>query len=278
MTESIRAFAGPLSQNPIWVFTPDEGELSTTIKDKLLSLDVSLIPFEIGVENRGFPFIGHASAIALAESEASGRTNILAWLAPNTVVLREPRSFLLSEGKSLGFRPVHHTLVGSRYDEPLDPFWTLVYRYCGVPQDRVFPMVTHVDGMRIRPYINAGILIVRPEKGLLQAWRDLFLKVYGDPSFQEFYEGDRLYTIFVHQALLSGVILSSLAKEELQELPPCYNYPLHLYFEDATEGRPSSLEELVTFRHEGFYEEPLWGDKIPAGEPLKRWLAEKVGV
>jgi N-acyl-L-homoserine lactone synthetase len=55
-----------------------------------------------------------------------------------------------------------------------------------------------------------------------------------------------------------------------------YNYPIHLYDEDATGRRPSGLEELVTFRHEGFYDEPDWEEKMPAREPLKRWIRERL--
>lgn len=277
LAESIRAFAGSLSQAPIWFFTPgDDKKLSAAVRDRLTALDVVLIPFGIDPEVLVFPFTGHAHAAALAEERARGQTDLLAWLAANTVVLQEPKDFLLRDGKSLGYRPVHHTLVGSRYDEPLDPFWTLIYRYCDVPGDRVFPMATHVDDTVIRPYFNAGILVTRPEKGLLGAWRDTYFRVYREPSLQEFYQQDGRYRIFVHQAVLSGVILSTLETDELQELPPVYNYPLHLYAEDVTDDRPSCLEELVTLRHEGFYEDPGWMGRMPAGEPLKRWLAERL--
>jgi hypothetical protein len=82
--------------------------------------------------------------------------------------------------------------------------------------------------------------------------------------------------VFVHQAVLSGVILSELGTDEVLELPPSYNYPLHLHGEDMTEGRPIAMEELVTMRHEGFYSDPLWFDRMPAGDSLKRWLVERL--
>ena len=277
LAESIRDFAGSLSQAPIWFFTPgDREQLSMAIRNRLSNLDITLIPFNVDPEVLEFPFTGHAQAAALAEERARGQADLLAWLAANTVVLQEPEGFLLREGKTLGYRPVHHTLVGSCYDEPLDSFWTLIYRYCEVPEDRVFPMETHVDGTMIRPYFNAGILVTRPEKGLLGAWRDIYFRVYREPSFQEFYLQDGRYRVFVHQAVLSGVILSTLEKDEIQELPPVYNYPLHLYAEDVTDDRPSCLEELMTLRHEGFYKDPGWMGRMPAGEPLKRWLAERL--
>ena len=277
LAESIRAFAGSLSRSRIWCFTPGHGEpLSKEFRERLDPLDVTLIPFQIDGEALGFPFTAEAQAAALAESEAQGEADILAWLNPNSVVLQEPRAFLLRDDRILGYRPVHHTLVGSRFDGPLDSFWTLVYRYCGVPGDRVFPMRTHVDDETIRPYFNAGFLIARPERGLLKAWRDTYLRVYGETPLQELYRRDGRYRIFVHQAVLSGVIMAALETDEIQELPPTYNYPIHLHGEDITDHRPSSLEELVTIRHEGFYEDTEWFEKVPAGEPLKRWFAERL--
>ncbi len=272
--ESIRAFAGSLSKVPIWYFTPElEKQISSELKNHLARLNVNLITFQLDREVLEFPFAGQVFAKALAEMTASSQTELLAWMNTNSMVLKEPKEFLLEEGKSLGYRPVHHTLVGSRYDEPLDEFWTLIYDYCKVPEERVFPMMTHVDGEMLRPYFNAGILVTRPEKQLFRKYRDCFLKVYKKPKLLEFYRLDSRYAIFVHQAVLSGVIMSSVPTEELKELSPGYNYPIHLYSEDITDNRPEGLEELVTLRHEGFHTDPEWEEKIPAGDHLKHWIA-----
>ena len=277
MADSIRSFAGTYSHAPIWYFTPEHGQqLSEAVRDKLLALDVSLQSFKISAEVLRFPFAGYVFAAALAESMACGQTDFLAWLAADTVVLQEPKDFLLQDGKYLGVRPVHHTLVGSRYDEPLDPLWALIYRYCGVPEDRVFPMMTVVDETRIRPYFNAGLLVTLPRERLFKAWCDTFLKAYREPSFQEFYRKDERYAIFLHQAILAGVVLATLTTSRIQELPPEYNYPLHLYTQDRTGCRPSHLEELRTFRYEQFFKDSEWMKKIPAREPLKQWFAERL--
>lgn len=277
LAESIRTFAGSLSQTPIWCFVPENGKpISTHAKEKLVDLNVTVIPFKIDYEIQQFPFADLVLATALAESMARGKTDLLAWLATNTIVLQEPKDFLLQDGKNLGFRPVHHTLVGSRFDEPLDPFWTLIYSYCNVPQGRVFPMMTHVDDVKIRPYFNAGLLVTRPDKCLFQAWRDTFFRVYQNSSIQEFYQQDMRYKIFIHQAVLSAVILSTFAAAEIQEFPSSYNYPLHLHKQDVTKHRPSCLEEVVTFRHEGLREDPEWINNMPAKDPLKRWFAKRL--
>jgi len=171
MAESIRAFAQSLAHAPIWLFTSEtQKQLSNAFRERLLALDVSLIPFRINREILGFPLVGDVSPAALAESKAANQAELLAWLGGNTLVIQKLKELLLPSNKTLGFRPVHHTLIGSRYDEPLDPFWTLIYRYCNVPETRVFPMMTHVDGTRIRPYFNAGLLVTRPVRRLLQGW------------------------------------------------------------------------------------------------------------
>ena len=277
LVESIRAFAGTLSENPIWVITSGSAQkISSFTKDRLQALDVNLISFALDESKLPFFFAAELQAIAFAELLAERDTALLAWLDSNTLVLNEPKEFLLQDTKSLGYRPVHHTLIGSRYNEPLDPFWTQIYGSCQVPQDRIFPMITHVDDTQVRPYFNAGILITRPTNRLFQSWHDTFFEIYHKPECQEFYRQDERYKIFAHQAVLSGVILSMFPAAELQELPSSYNYPLHLFSEDVSKTRPSTLEELITIRHEGFYDDPEWLKKIPARKALKNWISERV--
>jgi hypothetical protein len=242
----------------------------------LEALDAHLVSFVIDESKLPFFFADTIQAIAFAESMAERDTGLLAWLDSNTLVLNEPTEFLLSEAKSLGYRPVHHTLIGSRFEDPLDPFWSQIYESCQVPQDRIFPMITHVDATEIRPYFNAGILVTRPTNRLFRIWHDSFFELYKKPRCETFYQQDERYEIFVHQAALSGVILSMFPIEELQELSSTYNYPLHLFEEDISEKKPSTIEELVTIRHEGFYTDPDWIEKIPAQEPLKQWLTKRI--
>jgi hypothetical protein len=251
-------------------------DLSPKTRSKIDELDVTLIPLEIDSESSSFPFTKHAQAAALAESESIGKASILAWIAPNTLILQEPSEFILKEGISLGYRPVHHKLLGLTYDEPLDTFWSAVYEFCNVPDNRVFAMKPQVENLIIRPYFNAGCLVVRPERSLFQSWRDMFLKVYQEPVFMKSYQKDRRYAIFLHQAILSGVILSRMKINEIEELPANYNYPLHLYFEDATDSRPDSLEKCITVRHEGFYQDLDWTSKMPARKDLKDWIAKRL--
>ncbi len=272
--ESIREFAGDLSQAPIWCYVPESGgPISSTVKERLLTLDVQLLPFK---ESQRFPFMEHAQAASLAESRADGQEDILVWSATNTVFLQKPMEFLLQDGKSLGYRPVHHALIGSRFNEPLDPFWSEIYEQYNVPENRVFPMKTHIEEKEIRPYFNAGCLTTRPEGGLFRRYYESFLTTYQKSEFKEFYKKDERYLIFIHQAVLSGIILSELENRKLVQVSPFYNYPVHLYNEDTTKDQPSSIEKVITFRHEGFHADPDWEKKMPAGNQLKNWIKTKL--
>jgi hypothetical protein len=114
---------------------------------------------------------------------------------------------------------------------------------------------------------------VRPEAELLRAWHDAFFRVYRTPAFERFYQ-DRRYAIFVHQAILSGVLLSAVERQAMQELPTTYNYPLHLYAEDTTGDRPEALDELVTCRYEAWTD--LQALPLAAGEEYRAWLGARL--
>ena len=277
LAESIRDFAGSLAQSQIWIIIQGgEEQLSESVRERLTQLDVKLIPCRFPSEIIRFPLAVLPFAASISEAKSKDVTEYLAWLGSDTLVLRNPEDFILQNQKAIGVVPVHHTLVGSLYEEPLDPFWTRIYNFFKISQDHVFPIIAQVDGLKIRPYCNAGHMIVRPRLNILSTWRDSFMKIFQEPSFQEFFRKDERYAIFLHQAVLVGVILAALAPKKIQILPTKYNYPLHLYEQDVTNNRPGGLEELVTLRYESFFEDSGWEKRIPAKDPLKKWLKEKL--
>ena len=272
LMRSIRDFGGGFSEEPILCLYPEsERGLPDAFMDKAKQLKAEIQPFAPDNAIRNW-FADHACAAAFAESHAQENSSLLVWLSPNAVVVQEPSAFLLSQDVSLGYRPVHHALIGSRSEEELDPFWKLIYELCGTPHNRAFPMKTHVEDVRVRPYFNAGFLVVRPDRQLLREWKQLFASLVSDPRLESFYVKDRRYDIFVHQALLSGLILHKFSREEICELPPTYNYPVHLHKDDGTAQKPPTMDNTVVFRHEGFYENSSWTESFPASDELKEWL------
>ena len=275
--ESIRTFAGSLSDAPIWVFLPNTVEkLSNQSRECFNSLEVDLQPFESDPQTASFPFAGKVIASAAAETLAGRQTPILVWMDCGSMVIDEPAELLLDGGKKLGCRPVDHLLIGPPYDKPLDPFWELIYADCGVNHGALFPMITSTDQVKMFPYINAGMLVLRPENEILRQWRDTFLGLYRESRYQDFYQANRLYQIFIHQAVLAGCILANIQQGEILELSHLVNYPLHMHTQYPIDRRPQSLNELVSFRYEEFFTNPNWQEEIQVKEPLQSWLAERV--
>lgn len=234
-----------------------------------------MIPVALERDHSEFFFLPQLAGLAQVERMSEGETEILAWMDANTILLSEPEDFILPAGKSLAYCPVHHLLLGSRFDQPLDPFWRQIYQRCQVPPAKIFPMKPVIEDLQMRPYLNAGLLVVHPERGLFTRWYETFMSLYQLPVFQAFYEQDQRYAIFMHQAVLAGVVLGYLNYAELCELPQSYNYPLHLYEQHHASHRPASLDELVSLRYEDFSLDAGKPHKIPGNERLLKWLAER---
>ncbi|WP_455464588.1 flavin reductase family protein [Candidatus Hodarchaeum mangrovi] len=248
---SIREFGGKLANTPIWMFFDStESSPKSVTENKLNDLRVQLFPYTHEPNQERFPFLNWVFTASLAETKAKSKTKNLAWLSPETLILNEPFDLILQADKKLGFRPVHHTLIGSVITEEVDPYWKTIYNLCQVDATKIFPMRTHIDGKTIRPYFNAGCLVVNPNHGILNLWFEKFKEIFPRPEMKEFYKHNELYAIFTHQAILVGTVISKYDLDEIQELPFTYNYPLHLYHEAREELRPSSIKDLTTIRYE----------------------------
>jgi hypothetical protein len=273
LAQSIRTFAGRFADCPVWVLIPDSKHgIEVKNQRQLLELESQVIAFPIEERVLDFPLASKVVAAAAAEQLADGEGEILAWMDVDSLVIDEPDLMVLDQGTKLGYRPVDHTLIGSRYDEPVDPFWNLIYRFCRVSEDRLFPMTTTVDQVVIRPYFNAGLLVTRPELGLLRRWRDSFLDFYREPVWDKFFEESVLYRIFLHQAILAGVILTTVDHDEIIELSSRLNYPLHMHLQYPPSARAKSVDDLVSCRYDILLKDPEWQSKIPVGERFYRWL------
>ncbi len=253
MAESIRQFGGDMCGAPIWVYRPeDRSPADSILLKKAAALKVIIKPSRTPSEAGEFWFAGKVYASAAAETDADGKCIILAWLDPDEIFVQEPKEFMLAEGIDFGYRPVIHKVIGSIYAEPPDEFWSRVYSRLSVPESAVFPVVSPVDQLTLRAYFNAGVLIVRPERGLLRAWPGSFRTLYTDSVFVEWCRTDQRRAIFLHQAALAGHVLTRLKLSEMKELPSTYNYPAFFHDRYPTDKRPASLDDVAMFRHEFF--------------------------
>jgi hypothetical protein len=278
LASSVRTFGGALRSGTLRVLRP---AMSTAVDERLegrlAAMGAETVSFTLDDDEPDVPYAAKVAAAALAEAQADGEADLLVWMDPDTLVLQEPDMLLLPEGAVVGWRPVHHRLVGSPIDEPPDPFWSLVYERLGVEDEAVFSVTTAVDGRRIRPYFNAGLLVVRPQAGILRRWHDAFARLCDDAALRAFFIEDPLYHTFFHQAVLAACLLAAVPRSEMLELPPLANYPLHLLESIPAERRPWSLNDLVTCRYDSL--DVLlargWRAILRVDEPLAGWLDDQ---
>ena len=273
LARSLRTFGGEMANHPLWLMMPQKlQQFSESTRQALRELDVQVHRFEVPEEALKFPFGGKVYAAAAAEALASTQADILVWMDSDTLFMGEPAKFLLGENINLGYRPVMLKNISTLYDEPLNAFWNFIYERCETPVEHIFPMLTTVDGVHIRPQFNAGIMSLRPAKKLLDTWRDNFERFYQQPELTPYYDEHILYRIFVHQSILSATLLTMLHKDEMQDLGPRVNIPMFL------ETEPDAASNAVTLRYDefNFFEKPEWEKKVALNDAFKSWLQKQI--
>ncbi|MGD1047442.1 MAG: hypothetical protein ABR899_01665 [Candidatus Krumholzibacteriaceae bacterium] len=280
MTESIRDFGARVKDAPVWIYGP-AGLLKTNrdVVKKLVSLGAQVKASEAPGESAKVPSAGKVFTAAQAEREATGAAAVLVWMDNDTVVLKDPGDLLLAEGKSLGLRPVAYQNIGSLYAEPPDAFWSGLYRKLSVPASALFPMKTVADGKTLRPYFDAGLLVVRPERGIMKAWAESFSALCGDPDFAAMCGKSERTSTFLYEAVLAGAILNLVHQDEMVQLPEQYNYPL--FFKELYGGDREfhTIDNVVTLRYDVYFDKPGpgWGAKLKGPAATISWLEKRFG-
>jgi hypothetical protein len=280
LVESIRTFGGQFADAPVWIYAPASVLKSQGgLVKRCAGLEAETKPSDAPREALAFPFAGKVFAAARAEAAAKGAASILVWMDEDTVVLKEPRDLLLAQGASLGYRPVMHRNIGSLYSERPDAFWRRVYEKLSVPESAMFPMKTVADGATLRPYFNAGLLAVRPERGIMKMWAEAFAALYRDPVLAGMCAKDDRQRIFLHQAALSGAIMKHIKRSELTLLSDRYNYPLFFKEMFGADKEFDDVGGVVTLRYEGFFRNPStgWASRLKGPAETISWLEKRLG-
>lgn len=275
LAESLRAFGGRFREAPVWASIPDHFSLDETeIVDKLHSLGVDIRTCHTPEDARWFYYAGKVYAAGEAEIAATNKAEILIWMDEDTIVLSEPDDFDLGPGHSFAYRPVMHNRSGSLCDASPDAFWGRIYEKLSLTDEMLFPMVTPADKQTIRAYFQAGILVVRPERGILRRWPGDFELLYRDETLTAMCKDDPNKRIFLHQTALVGSIINTTDPEEMLELSDRYNYPL--FFEQGYGADESfdSIEDVITLRCVVREKNlaPDWRDKITGPPEKVTWL------
>ncbi len=272
LAKNLVRFSGHFNECLHWIFeipAPKAGS-------EVLPSNPNFIRFapSIPTDAARFPFADKVFIAAEAEQLAEeSLAPQLVWMDTDTLVMKEPQALILKEGIKIAIPPVHIQNISSRMDQASDGFWQLIYSHCRVSKNHIFQMTTVVDKIQIRPHFNAGLISANPQFGILRRWRDNFAGLYQDPRMVEFYEQDKRYKLYLHQAVLAATILNQCKRDEIKLLPNEYNFPLHLLDRMDEKDKPVWLNDLVTARYDDF-DQTGWQTALPIKEPFKSWLTD----
>jgi len=216
-------------------------------------------------------FAGKVCACARAEELAVPRVQSLIWLSPDCLIIKPPLLFDLGPSFDAAVRPVHIRNVGLGVTEPLDDFWKKICETVGV-RDIQTAVESFVDAQHIRAYFNSHALAVNPAKGLFRRWFECFESLVCDQEFQSSSCQDEHHQIFLHQAVLSALLVTSLDSKRTRVLPPDYNYPYNLHQSVPLDRQALALDDLVCITYEDRSLDPNVVDDIDIHDPLRSWL------
>ena len=274
MASSIRAFAGKFKDAPIWITVPVGHELKGDVAEKLAALNVEYVPIPAHEAIWKYPYASKPLASAAAETHAIGKTDFLVWIDRDGLVTGQPNAFLLPEGKLLGYRPTDMRNVGSPWGEPLTPFWQKIFTRFDIDEAKAFKFTSVVDEQRMYPYVNAGLLCVRPKAGILREWKADFLQHYMATELLAYAKESPVYYWLGHQALLTGTVLKMLTEDQMQLLPWGYNYPANLHHRFAPGKAVDTLDQVTSIRIDDLLSHEGWRKLFTPDDPILIWLAE----
>jgi hypothetical protein len=271
LVDSIRSFGGDLSRCKLWLFEADAARASRT---RYEGSGIRVLPLNVPDRLRRYLFSDKVYACARAEEMVDKRIQSLIWIDPGCLIIRPPTLFHLGRSFDAAIRPVHIRNVGLSTTEPVDGFWKKVYEVVGVKDVRS-AVDSFVDGQHIRAYYNSHAFSVNPSVGLLRRWTKCFRSLVLDQAYQARYCHDELHQIFLHQAVLSALLATSVEPARIRILPPSYSYPYNLHQSVPSEHRAPMLNDLVSVTYEDRSLDPAVVDDIGIREPLRSWLCDR---
>jgi len=141
-------------------------------------------------------------------------------------------------------------------------------------------MVTPADQDTIRPYFNAGLLVVRPEEGILRNWEKYFYQLSHDTLIRSMCEQDFLKRLFLHQTALTAAVLNHLNPDQLCLFSDKINYPVFFKEMFGASKEFVDITEAITIRHESYFRDPdpEWHNKLIGSADRIEWIEENLVI
>ena len=236
--DSIRLHTGRFKDCSLYALSPRAGHpISLDARRRLNDLGAH---YTDTILNTECPEYGPANrVIAAAYIEDLRRHDTLVILDSDTLFLREPCEFILPPDIDVAVRPVDvKGMSTGGPNDSCDAYWRDLCRSCDVDYDEIPWSESFVDRQRIKANYNGGLVVVRGRLGIMRCCADFFfgsirqgLRPHSESNSFRAGAGwvepaaGKLWGS--SQAALSLAIWST--SRRVRELPPTYNYPLHLH-------------------------------------------------
>jgi glyoxylase-like metal-dependent hydrolase (beta-lactamase superfamily II) len=204
------------------------------------------------------------------------------------MVLQPPNSYDLRDGAGAAVAPVTLNNVGQPASEPVDAYWGPIYERCGLDPKDAFTVETFVDSKSIRAWLNCGMFSVRADLGLFRQWATILEEFVRNEEYQRSAITDGVHKTFLHQAVISSLIVAQLDKSEIRMLPEGYNYPLFCHdlefttqtgdtYKIPASKRVDRFSDLTSmFSETLFLAHPDWVKYVPSiEEPMRSWMLDE---
>jgi hypothetical protein len=272
LIESIRTFGGSYSACPILVLISSPDTPTREIQ-RINGVQCRMLTSRNEIPQ--YWFAQKVAACYQAERiAAEEKIRSLVWLSARCLVVNQPDLFDLCPSFDAACRPVHIRNVGLPVDEPLDEFWSPIFESIGL-EDTELSVESFVDRQKLRPYFNTHLFVVNPSKSVFRTWQESFMAMVTDHDFQAGPCRDTQHKIFLHQAILSVVVVKLLVWDRIRVLPPEYSYPLHLHQDTPLEHRWETINTLVCPVYEDEFRYPATLNGIGIRDPLGSWLMSR---
>lgn len=268
LVDSIRTFGGPFRESEMWIFdvSPQRDLCGRMGVDR-----VEAFPLELPSGTASYPFAGKVTACARAEEMIAAANLTLVWISSDCLVLNPPDEQALTSPYQTAFRPVHIQNIGSSWGEPINEYWRMIYQSVGL-EKAPFSVTSFVDQVKLRPYFNSHTFSIQPSLGLMNRWLELFRQFVADETYQEGPCQPFQEKVFLHQALLSALVISELEEGEIRILSPPYSYPYNLQGDIPQDSQVGDIGKLVSLTWEGRTLDPRQVEDMEIGEPYRTWL------
>jgi len=273
LIKSVRELSANYRNCKIYVVLGDPENFPGT---SLMGKNVELLPLKMNKAFMDYPLAFKAFAAAQVEKIVKNKTETLVWFDPSVIVLNSLDALMLDKNTDVAVRPVtlSNTISIAPGVEP-NEYWAPIYRETGLRYKELPALWTIADNVAIQPYYNCEVYSINPKLEICEEWVRILTGLLNDTDYQNESCTTFVRKLFLHQAVLSGIITSKVPQDRMKPLPITSSYPFNQHEQLSREKQVSALNEIsVVIFDYAWAMIPTWMNTIPVNEPLRQWLFE----